>query len=66
MALVFRFLLMFIPVLSFAQNKIEADDIIEQINNGENVSYINAEIIGDLDFTKVYDVEKSYASSSAM
>jgi hypothetical protein len=36
---------------ALAQTRIKAGDIITQVNEGKNVSYSNAEIVGVLDFT---------------
>jgi hypothetical protein len=46
-----------IPFMSFAQNKVEASRIIEQVNRGEAVSYQNTEITGDLDFTRLQNMK---------
>lgn len=46
----------FIPAVSFSQTRVEASDILDQINNGKAVSYKDAEIVGNLDFTAVKDV----------
>ncbi len=48
----------FIPVVSFAQTRVEASDILDQINNGKAVSYKDAEIVGNLDFTAVKDITR--------
>jgi len=45
-----------IPAVSFAQTRVEARDILDQINSGKAVSYKDAEVVGDLDFTSVKDV----------
>jgi len=50
-------MMLVIPIISFAQTRVKADDIIEQVNKGKAVRYKNAEIIGDLNFTSVKDVE---------
>jgi uncharacterized protein YjbI with pentapeptide repeats len=39
-----------------AQSKVNASEIIAQINRGEAVSYKNAEITGDLDMTKLQNM----------
>jgi hypothetical protein len=52
-----------IPFIAFAQNKVEATRIIDQINKGEAVSYQNAEITGDLDFTRLKNMKEEKDSS---
>ncbi|MFY0604102.1 MAG: pentapeptide repeat-containing protein [Flavobacteriaceae bacterium] len=48
--------------VGFAQKTIKASDIIKDIKKGKNVSYTNATIVGDLDFTymeeKLLDLPK--------
>lgn len=51
-SLLFLFLLM-VPVLSWAQNRVNASEIIAKINRGEAVSYKNAVVVGDLDLTQL-------------
>jgi uncharacterized protein YjbI with pentapeptide repeats len=46
-----------IPLVSFAQNKVDASRIIDQINRGEAVSYQNVEITGDLNFTHLQNMK---------
>jgi uncharacterized protein YjbI with pentapeptide repeats len=46
-----------IPFVSFAQTKVDASRIIDQINRGEAVSYQNAEITGHLDFTRLQNMK---------
>jgi uncharacterized protein YjbI with pentapeptide repeats len=55
-----------IPFISFAQDKVEATRIIEQINKGESVSYQNAQIAGDLDLTRLQNMkeEKNFGKDS--
>lgn len=48
----FQFLFV-LPLLLCGQTRVDADEIIEKINMGEDVAYSNAEISGDLDFTKI-------------
>jgi len=48
----------FIPVISFGQTRVEAKDIIDQINKGKEVSYKDVEIVGNLDFTAIKDVTR--------
>ena len=50
--------MVFIPMVSFAQTRVKASDILDQINNGKAVNYKDAEIVGDLDFTAVKDVKR--------
>ena len=45
--------LLLLPMLTWAQSKVNASEIIAKINRGEAVSYKNAEIVGDLDMTKL-------------
>ena len=45
-----------VPVLSLAQTRVQAEDIIDQINAGQDVNYKNVTIIGDLDFRTLDDV----------
>jgi uncharacterized protein YjbI with pentapeptide repeats len=51
------FLLLMLPLLSWAQTKVNASEILAKINRGEAVSYKNAEIIGDLDMTKLQNMK---------
>lgn len=48
--------LMVLPVFSFGQQRIEAEEIIGLINNGRPVSFQNAVITGDLDFSSIEEV----------
>ena len=52
----FIVLMMVAPVLSSAQTRIQAEDIIDLINAGQDVSCKNAVIVGDLDFRTLDDV----------
>lgn len=52
-------LIIVIPLLNHAQDKISADRIIEMINNGQNVSLSNQSITGVLDFTDLDDTENT-------
>ena len=52
----FCFLMLAVPILSSAQERIQAEDIIDQINAGQEVSYSGAVIVGDLDFRALDDV----------
>lgn len=49
-------IILLLPCATFALNKVDTDDIIRQINAGEDVEYENAVITGDLDFTSVKDI----------
>lgn len=44
------------PILVYSQSSVNAEDIIEKINNGVEVDYENVTIIGKLDFTAIEDV----------
>jgi len=45
-----------VPIFSLAQNRVQAEDIIDLINAGQDVSYKNSVIVGDLDFRTLDDV----------
>ena len=45
-----------VPLVSLAQDRVQAEDIIAQINAGKAVRYENAEIVGDLDFSSIEEV----------
>ncbi len=45
-------------MLTWAQSKVNASEIIAKINRGEAVSYKNAEIAGDLDLTKLQNMKQ--------
>ena len=49
-------MLCMVPVFSLAQTRVQAEDILDQINAGQDVIYKNAVIIGDLDFRTLDDV----------
>ncbi|MCX2738324.1 pentapeptide repeat-containing protein [Pontibacter anaerobius] len=49
--------MLMLPLLSWAQTKVNASEIIAKINRGEAVSYKNAEIVGDLDMTKLKNMK---------
>lgn len=51
-----------VPVLVLASTKVNATDIIKAIDKGADVSYQNAEIMGDLDFTAIKDVTQDRTS----
>ncbi|MHC2990388.1 hypothetical protein OB13_01865 [Pontibacter sp. HJ8] len=51
------FLLLMLPLLSWAQTKVNASEVLAKINRGETVSYKNAEIVGDLDMTKLQNMK---------
>jgi uncharacterized protein YjbI with pentapeptide repeats len=46
-------LCLMVPVLTWAQSRVNAADIIAKINRGEAVVYKNVEITGDLDLTRL-------------
>ncbi|MEM9672124.1 MAG: pentapeptide repeat-containing protein [Cyclobacteriaceae bacterium] len=46
-------ILLFFASASFAQQRVDAQEVIRQINQGQAVSYENVEISGDLDFTNL-------------
>lgn len=50
--------MLMLPLLSWAQSKVNASEIIEKINRGEAVSYRNAEITGNLDMTKLQNMKR--------
>lgn len=49
--------LLVLPLLTWAQTKVNASEILAKINNGEAVTYKNAEIVGDLDLTKLKNMK---------
>jgi uncharacterized protein YjbI with pentapeptide repeats len=51
------FLLLVLPLVTWAQSSINASDIIAKINRGEAVSYKNATIVGDLDLTQLQNMK---------
>lgn len=53
---IFIVLMLAVPIFSLAQNRVQAEDIIDQINSGQDVSYKDAVIVGDLDFRNLDDV----------
>lgn len=55
--------LLFFTSASFAQQRIDAQEIIRQINQGQAVSYENVEISGDLDLTNLDNRRQSESSS---
>jgi len=48
-------IVLFLACISFTYAQVSGEEIIKQINNGENISYKNIEIKGDLDFTTIED-----------
>ncbi|MCJ8164697.1 pentapeptide repeat-containing protein [Pontibacter sp. E15-1] len=50
--------LLLFPLLTWAQTKVNASEIIEKMNRGEAVSYKNAEIVGNLDMTKLQNMKR--------
>src|SRR5690606_765139 len=57
-------LCLLVPVLTWAQNRVNATDIIAKINRGEAVVYKNVEIIGDLDLTKLDNMKLEQKSDN--
>jgi len=51
-----------LATVSMAQQRVDADEIIRQINQGQTVSYENVEIIGDLDLTNLDNRERTSSS----
>jgi hypothetical protein len=49
--------LLMLPLLTMAQSKVDATEIIAKINRGEAVNYKNAEITGNLDMTKLKNMK---------
>jgi uncharacterized protein YjbI with pentapeptide repeats len=47
------FLLLLYPILSFAQTRVNAEEIIAKINRGEEINYKNVRIEGNLDLTQL-------------
>lgn len=50
--------MLMLPLMAWAQTRVKASNIIEKINRGEAVSYKNAVIEGDLDMTKLRNMER--------
>ncbi|QCR23832.1 pentapeptide repeat-containing protein [Pontibacter sp. SGAir0037] len=46
-----------LPLLSMAQTKVNASEVLDKINRGEAVSYRDAEIIGDLNMTRLENMK---------
>jgi uncharacterized protein YjbI with pentapeptide repeats len=57
-------LTLILPTLSIAQTKVNARDIIKQINEGRAVAYNNVEIEGDLDLTDLENRRVERSSST--
>lgn len=53
---IFIVLMLAVPIFSLAQTRVQAEDVIDRINAGQDVSYKNVVIIGDLDFRTIDDV----------
>ncbi|TPE45002.1 pentapeptide repeat-containing protein [Pontibacter mangrovi] len=53
-----------LPLFTWAQTKVNATDIIAKINRGEAVSYENAEIVGDLDMTRLQNMKLAKGGNS--
>lgn len=49
--------LMMLPLFTWAQSRVNASDIIAKINRGEAVAYKNADIVGNLDLTKLQNMK---------
>ncbi|AKD03013.1 Pentapeptide repeat-containing protein [Pontibacter korlensis] len=49
--------LLMLPLMTWAQTKVNASEIVAKINRGEAVSYRNARIVGDLDMTKLQNMK---------
>ncbi|MEM6840631.1 MAG: pentapeptide repeat-containing protein [Bacteroidota bacterium] len=56
------FILSVLATVGFAQQRVDADEIIRQINQGETVSYENVEIVGELDLTNLDNRERTQSS----
>lgn len=50
-------MLLMLPLLTWAQNKVNASEVIAKINRGEAIAYKNAEITGDLDLAKLQNMK---------
>ncbi len=53
---IFIVLMLAVPIFSLAQSRVQVEDVLDQINAGQDVSYKNAVIVGDLDFRALKDV----------
>jgi hypothetical protein len=53
-----------LPLASLAQKTVTAASVIESINNGQAVSISDAEITGDLDFTRLNNMKEEQQNSS--
>lgn len=51
-------LLLIIPYVLTAQQRISAEEIMKDVERGEAIRYEGVEIFGDLDFTKISDVTR--------
>ncbi|HEY4652294.1 MAG TPA: hypothetical protein VIG72_12815, partial [Pontibacter sp.] len=49
--------LLALPLLTIAQSKVAASEVMAKINRGEAVSYKNVEITGNLDMTKLKNMK---------
>ncbi|MCC9136864.1 pentapeptide repeat-containing protein [Pontibacter silvestris] len=58
------FVLLLLPLLSWAKTSVNASEIINKINRGQAVSYSNAEIVGDLDLTKLKNMKQKSSKGS--
>ena len=55
-AKIFLFILLAFPLVAYTQDRVQAEDILDLINDGQPVRFQNAVISGDLDFTSIEDV----------
>lgn len=53
-----------LPLLSLAQAKVNASEILDKINRGEAVSYRDAEIVGDLNLTRLKNMKLKKGESA--
>lgn len=51
------FVLMMLPLLSWAQTSVNASEIIAKINRGEAVTYKDVVVVGNLDLTKLQNMK---------
>ncbi len=55
--------MLMLPLMAWAQTRVNASEIVAKINRGEAVSYKNAEIVGDLNLTKLQNMELKKSNS---
>ncbi|WP_439880548.1 pentapeptide repeat-containing protein [Pontibacter sp. MBLB2868] len=58
------FILLMLPLLSWAQTSVNASEIIAKINRGEAVTYKDARITGDLNLTKLKNMKLKEESNN--